>query len=52
MIEEMPNKAGEDVLALLQIFSLLHYEGISEEFFCRAWHGLYHAGPSDWMILY
>ena len=50
MIEEMPNKAGEDALALLQMFSLLHYEGISEEFFCRAWHGLHRTGPSDWMI--
>ena len=50
MIKEMSSEAGEDALTLLQMFSLLHYEGISEELFYRAWHGLHHAGPSDWMI--
>ncbi|KAK3176124.1 hypothetical protein OEA41_007446 [Lepraria neglecta] len=50
MIEEMSSEAGQDALALLQMFSFIHYEGISEEIFCRAWRGLYNDRPSDWMI--
>ena len=35
MIEEMSTEAGQDALALLRMFSFLHYEGISEEIFNR-----------------
>lgn len=38
-IKEMPNEAGRDALDLLQIFSFLHYDGISEEIFRHAWRG-------------
>ncbi len=50
MIEEMSSEAGEDALELLQIFSFLHYEGISEETFSRAYHNLRNQKQSDWML--
>ncbi|KAL8626124.1 hypothetical protein Q9189_008194, partial [Teloschistes chrysophthalmus] len=50
MIEEMLTEAGQDALALLRIFSFLHYEGISEEIFDRVWRGLYKNRQSDWMV--
>lgn len=50
MIEEMSTEAGQDALALLRIFSFLHYEGISEEIFDRVWRGLYKNRQSDWMV--
>ena len=40
MIEEMSSEAGRDAVELLQIFSFLHHEGISEEIFYRAWKTL------------
>jgi len=49
MIEEMSTETGQDALALLQVFSFLHYEGISEEIFCRAWRSLQNGRQSDWM---
>ncbi|KAL9606787.1 MAG: hypothetical protein Q9179_000077 [Wetmoreana sp. 5 TL-2023] len=50
MIEEMSTEAGQDALALLRMFSFLHYEGISEEIFHRVWRGLYKTRESDWML--
>jgi hypothetical protein len=49
MTEEMSTEIGQDALALLQVFSFLHYEGISEEIFCRAWRSLQNGRQSDWM---
>jgi len=49
MIEEMSTETGQDALALLQVFSFLHHEGISEEIFCRAWRSLQDGRQSDWM---
>ena len=37
MIENMQDEMGRDVFELLQIFSFLHYNGISEEIFHRGW---------------
>jgi len=51
MIEEMSSEAGQDALALLQLFSFLHYEGISEEIFDRAWHHLRNERQSDWTMV-
>ena len=50
MIENMRTEAGYDALELLQMFSVLHYEGISEEIFRRAWHSLRKDRQSDWML--
>ena len=50
MIEEMSSEAGQDALELLQIFSFLHYEGISEEIFSQAYHTLRNDRQSDWML--
>lgn len=50
MIEEMSSEAGQNALALLQIFSFVHYDGISEEIFYRAWYSLQNKRQSDWMI--
>ncbi|KAL9045065.1 MAG: hypothetical protein Q9214_001845 [Letrouitia sp. 1 TL-2023] len=50
MIEEMSSEAGQDALELLQIFSFLHHEGISEEIFSRAWHALRNDMQSGWML--
>ncbi|KAL8996607.1 MAG: hypothetical protein Q9188_006530 [Gyalolechia gomerana] len=50
MIEEMSTEAGQDALALLRMFSFLHYEGISEEIFDWVWQHLYKDRQSDWMI--
>ncbi|KAL9615270.1 MAG: hypothetical protein Q9167_000241 [Letrouitia subvulpina] len=50
MIEKMPGEVGQDALELLQIFSFLHHEGISEEIFFRAWLALRSKMRSDWML--
>ncbi|KAI4256990.1 MAG: hypothetical protein L6R42_005913, partial [Xanthoria sp. 1 TBL-2021] len=50
MIEDMSTEAGQDALALLRMFSFLHYEGISEEIFNRVWRGLHKNRQYDWMI--
>ncbi|KAI4221929.1 MAG: hypothetical protein L6R40_008609 [Gallowayella cf. fulva] len=50
MIEEMSTETGQDALALLRMFSFLHYEGISEEIFNRVWRGLHKNRQSGWMI--
>jgi tetratricopeptide (TPR) repeat protein len=39
-IEGMPGDAAKDAVKLLQMFSFLHHDGISEEMFYRAWTGL------------
>ena len=52
MIEEISNEAGRDALELLQMFSFLHYEGISEEIFSRAYYALQNSRQSDWILSY
>ncbi|KAL8786147.1 MAG: hypothetical protein Q9195_008326 [Heterodermia aff. obscurata] len=47
MIENMSTQAGQDALALLQMFSFIHYEGISKEIFGRAWYNLQSGEQSD-----
>ena len=48
MIEEISSEAGRDAIELLQIFSFLHHEGISEEIFYWAWKTLWSDPPSAW----
>ncbi len=50
MIEEMSSEAGRDAIELLQIFSFLHHDGISEEIFYRAWKTLRSDPPSEWTL--
>ena len=50
MIEEMSSEAGQDALELLQVFSFLHHEGISEEIFSQAYHALRSDRQSDWVL--
>ncbi|KAL8955282.1 MAG: hypothetical protein Q9183_006709, partial [Haloplaca sp. 2 TL-2023] len=50
MIEEMSTEAAQDALALLRMFSFLHYEGIPEEIFSRAWRGVHKYRSHIWMI--
>lgn len=52
MIEEMSSEAGQDALELLQVFSFLHYEGISEEIFSQAYHTLRNNRQSDWILFH
>ena len=40
MIEQTSNETGQDALELLRVFSFLHYNGIPEEIFHRAWGNL------------
>ena len=47
-IEAMSDTAAEDAMELLQMFSFLHHEGISEEMFRRAWTNLWNEDHSDW----
>ncbi|KAI4161334.1 MAG: hypothetical protein LQ342_005001 [Letrouitia transgressa] len=49
-IEEMSSEVGRDALELLKIFSFLHYEGISEEIFFRAWYTLRNHRQSGWIL--
>jgi tetratricopeptide (TPR) repeat protein len=46
-IEGMPGDAAKDAVKLLQMFSFLHHDGISEEMFYRAWTGLSNERNSD-----
>lgn len=50
IIEEISSKAGQDALELLQIFSFLRYDGISEEIFSRVCYTLRNDRQSDWML--
>ena len=50
MIEEWSSEAGQDALGLLQMFSFLHHEGISDEIFSQACHTLRMNRQSDWML--
>ena len=50
MIEEMSSEAGRDAIELLQIFSFLHHDGISEEMFHRAWKTSRSDPPSEWIL--
>jgi tetratricopeptide (TPR) repeat protein len=49
MIEEKGGEAARDAIELLQIFSFLHHDGISEEIFHRAWENLQKDMHSGWM---
>ena len=49
MIEEKGGEAARDAIELLQIFSFLHHDGISEEIFHRAWENLQKDTHSGWM---
>jgi tetratricopeptide (TPR) repeat protein len=48
-IEAMADVAAKNAMELLQIFSFLHHEGISEEIFRRAWTNLWNEDHSDWI---
>ena len=48
VIEATSDAAAENAIELLQMFSFLHYEGISEEIFRRAWTSLWNETHSDW----
>jgi tetratricopeptide (TPR) repeat protein len=41
---------ARDAVELLQIFSFLHYEGISEEIFREAWRNMKEKDPSGWTL--
>ena len=41
---------AHDAVELLQIFSFLHYEGISEEIFREAWRNMKGKDPSGWTL--
>ncbi len=40
MIENMSNETAENALELLRFFSILHFDGISEEILRRAWENM------------
>jgi tetratricopeptide (TPR) repeat protein len=48
-IEGMSGDTAKDAVELLQMFSFLHHDGISEEIFYRAWTGLWNGEHSDWI---
>jgi hypothetical protein len=48
-IEGMSGDAAKDAVKLLQMFSFLHHDGISEEMFHRAWTGLWDGEHSNWI---
>jgi tetratricopeptide (TPR) repeat protein len=48
-IEGMSGDAAKDAVKLLQMFSFLHHDGISEEMFHRAWIGLWSREHSNWI---
>ena len=49
MIKEMSSETAKNAIELLQFFSFLHYEGISEEIFKRAWTNMQKRQPSEWI---
>jgi hypothetical protein len=49
-IEAMPGHGAKDAMELLQMFSFLHHDGISEEIFRRAWTGLWNGGEYSGLI--
>ena len=48
MIAEMSTADAHDALEILQVFSFLHHDGISEEIFQRAWENLWSQQCSEW----
>jgi len=52
VIEGMSGDAAKDAVKLLQMFSFLHHDGISEEMFHRAWTGLWNGKYSNWIKEY
>jgi hypothetical protein len=49
-IGKKSNDFAHDAVELLQIFSFLHYEGISEEIFREAWRNTKKKDPSGWTL--
>jgi tetratricopeptide (TPR) repeat protein len=49
IIEAKSSDVAQDAVELLQIFSFLHHEGISEEMFHQAWKGIKNRKRSDWI---
>lgn len=49
MIEEMSSEAGRDAIELLKIFSFLHYDGIPETMFRRAWENMQSGLSTGWI---
>jgi endonuclease V-like protein UPF0215 family len=49
-IEGKSSDFAHDAVELLQIFSFLHYEGISEEIFREAWRNVKGKDPAGWTL--
>jgi Tetratricopeptide repeat len=49
MIEKKYTETARDAVELLQVFSFLHHDGISEEIFHEAWKNLHNNTPSAWI---
>ena len=49
-IEGKSSDFAQDAVELLQIFSFLHYEGISEEMFREAWRNVKGKDPAGWTL--
>jgi tetratricopeptide (TPR) repeat protein len=49
-IEGKSSDFANDAVELLQIFSFLHYEGISEEIFREAWRNVKGKDPAGWTL--
>ena len=49
MIAEMSTTDAHDAVEILQMFSFLHYDGISEEIFQQAWKNLWNQPCSEWI---
>lgn len=52
MIEKMPSEVASNALALLRLFSFLHFDGISEEILENAWKNMHATQLSDWSRSY
>ncbi len=52
MIEQMSNEVGRDAIELLNIFGFLHYDGIFEELFHRAWKAVWSGKSSGYLLSY
>jgi tetratricopeptide (TPR) repeat protein len=49
MIAEMSTADAHDAVEILQMFSFLHHDGISEEIFQQAWKNLWSQQCSEWI---
>ena len=52
VIEKKSTDVAHEAAELLQIFSFLHYEGISEHIFRKAWKNIKNEDPSGWTLAY